>query len=177
MSLSDLKKILTPPDLPLETSDLVGWAMVEKNLNTSLPKDYKDFINCYGTGSIDNFLWIFNPFSINENINLLNRLQIETESFRYIREYADEDLPYQMYPHKNGLLPLGATDTGDILFWQVADTADMWSIVISEARTQEYERFAMDLVLFLIKLLSRKIKSQIFPKNFPSKSISFISIC
>ena len=45
MSLSDLKKILTPPDLPLETSDLVGWAMVEKNLNTSLPKDYKDFID------------------------------------------------------------------------------------------------------------------------------------
>lgn len=45
-----------------------------KNLGMILPLDYKKFINKYGTGSINDFIWILNPFSENENLNLIKKV-------------------------------------------------------------------------------------------------------
>ncbi|MFS2134301.1 hypothetical protein ACCD04_30845, partial [Telluria sp. Tellsp131] len=47
----------------------------------------------FGTGKIDNFLWIFNPFSQNENINLTT-LQLVDRA-----DHASRHLDY----HANGV--------------------------------------------------------------------------
>lgn len=41
-----------------------GWSKIETKLGTSLPEDYKNFIKTYGTGGIDNFIWILTPFCL-----------------------------------------------------------------------------------------------------------------
>lgn len=48
-----LKIILPPPSNSSNTGNSEGWSELENNLGSLLPKDYKDFINTYGTGGID----------------------------------------------------------------------------------------------------------------------------
>jgi len=60
--LEELKKILIPPLKPFQTGDRNGWDELESSLGTLLPQ-YKDFISIYGTGAIDNFIWVLTPFT------------------------------------------------------------------------------------------------------------------
>ena len=41
----------------------------------TIPSDYIEFINEYGTGRIADFIVIFNPFSKNEDVNFFEQTQ------------------------------------------------------------------------------------------------------
>ena len=56
MSLESLLTVLTPPANPAEPPTPEGWNDVEARLE-ELPHDYKAFIQHFGSGTIDNFLW------------------------------------------------------------------------------------------------------------------------
>ncbi|WP_250655561.1 SMI1/KNR4 family protein [Alkalimarinus coralli] len=176
-NITKLKQLLTPPSCSLEVPSDPLWSEIEKKLGIQLPNDYKEFVSSYGSGSVDDFLWVFNPFSENPNINLFERLTTETETFEYLKKSGNETLLFSMYPEKRGLLPLGATDNGDVLFWQVGGNPSTWPIVINAARQAEYEKYEITLVDFLIKTLTGGIKSNIFPSDFPCDRPLFNSAC
>ena len=64
---------MRPPVAPVETPSAIGWQSVEATMRIELPSDYKEFIAYYGTGAVDNFLVVLNPFSCNDNLNLIKR--------------------------------------------------------------------------------------------------------
>lgn len=39
------------------------WDIIENKMNFKFPQDYKEFIDIYGEGGINGFLWILSPFS------------------------------------------------------------------------------------------------------------------
>jgi hypothetical protein len=53
--LRALAQHLPPPPAPLEVPTKAAWAAAERAL-APLPEDYKEFVETYGTGSIDGFL-------------------------------------------------------------------------------------------------------------------------
>lgn len=169
MSVSDIVSLMTPPQMPNEAPMNGEWPESEAKLGTSLPTDYKEFINLFGTGKIDNFLWIFNPFSQNENLNLEAQLHTQLTALSELQTYG-EILPYRLFPEQDGIFPFASTENGDILFWQTKGMPDEWTVVVNEARSPEWEMFAMTMSEFLLKTLKRQIHPKAFPSAFPSSS-------
>ncbi|MGY2798775.1 hypothetical protein ACVWV0_002951 [Ewingella americana] len=71
MSIADLKNILTPPNMPKETSDGKKWPVIDEGVFFS--KDYIDFIDAYGTGRIADFIDLFNPFTKKTDLNFFEQ--------------------------------------------------------------------------------------------------------
>ncbi|RAW96249.1 SMI1/KNR4 family protein [Photorhabdus sp. S8-52] len=160
MSIFNLKTILPPPVSPNEAGQKEKWPLIDNNYH--FPNDFIEFINCYGTGRIANFINIFNPFSENDNLNFFNQKDLIIEDFNYLIEDDKDYYQFSLYPNKDGLLPIGVTDNGD-----------SWKIAIIASRSPEVEYRQENLTSFLEGVLSKKIKCMSFPDNFPPNNIAF----
>ena len=167
MSLYSLSGILTAPSNPAELPVSSDWTAIENQIG-KLPTDYKHFLERFGSGTIDNFLWILNPFSRNKYGNLLTVMEPVLSALKELRD-SGEDSPYPLHPESGGLLPFGKTDNGDALFWQTVGEPDRWPIVVNAARDPTYEKFESDMTDFLAGILSRHVRCSIFPDDFPSQ--------
>jgi hypothetical protein len=173
MSVIDLAKLITPPSSPNEVPQQHEWPQIEAQLGTSLPADYKDFVSLYGTGKIDNFLWIFNPSSQNENINLATQFRVQLSALSELQAYG-EVLPYKLFPEPDGVFPFAITDNGDVLYWKTSGSPDTWTVLVNEARSPDWEAFDLVMTVFLSKVLSRQIHPRAFPNVFPSSAPAFV---
>ena len=174
MSINLLTNVIEPPQKAVEAKG--DWSAVESELGISVPDDYKDFIETYGTGRFDDFLNVLNPFSKIDNLNLIIQKEPILDSLAELRDTFGEDIPYNLFPAANGLLPFAGTDNGDTLFWQTNEQPDQWTIVVKDSREPEYQEYKENITSFLAKLFSREIICKIFPKDFPSSAPTFESI-
>jgi hypothetical protein len=174
----DLKGILKPPLQPQE--HIVDWDMVQGALQTPLPVDYKDFIERYGTGRIDGFLWVLSPVADNPNINLLKHGRVILRTLRDHRTAvasSKRPVPFAAFPEPGGLLPWGYTDNGDACYWKTGDAdPNLWRVVVNDGRGSMWEQFEGSMTTFLGALLSRRHESQILTdEGFPSHAVRFDS--
>jgi hypothetical protein len=158
-----------------ECSSAREWPKIESAIGITLPNDYKGYINTFGTGCIGGFLWVFNPFSQNENLNLLKQIQKQLDILSVLKNELGKECPYPLFPESGGLLPWGITDNGNVLFWRTIGSADDWNVVIGEGRGPEYEEFADTVTNFLRKLIVGDIESRIIPHDFLNRSVLFLS--
>jgi hypothetical protein len=169
--LDALTRVIRPPAPSAERPDDEAWQSVESKLGTKLPVDYKEFITRYGTGAVDNFLWVFNPFSHNRYLNLLDAGKAQLDALRHLRY---ERVPYPLYPDTNGILPWGITDNGDVLYWLCKGDASNWLIVVNESRGPRWREFQLSTCEFLVALVTRELVVDVFPDDFPSESPEFV---
>jgi len=174
MTVESLSKLITLPALPVDCGSVEGWQRIEESLSTALPNDYKKYINRFGSGSIGRFLWPFNPFSRNENLNLIEQVKIRLNALQVLKDRFSEKHPYPLYPEMGGLLPWGATDNGDVLFWLTDGKPDDWIVVINESRGPKFEKFEETTTSFLSKLITGDIVSNIIPNDFLDKDALFV---
>lgn len=168
MSIDKLKQILKPPNYRT-LNDQKSFEYIERQLGSSLPTDYKDFVLIYGVGLIDDFIWVFSPFVENENLNFMSKKDDILESYKLLKSQFPNDYRHNIYPDCNGLLPWGITENGDELFWLVNGIPEHWKVVVYGSRSEEYIEYNCTLTEFLYKLLTRKIKCRLFPDEFPNK--------
>lgn len=166
---------MPPPANPQEIPSAEEFRNAERVLS-KLPADYKEFLCCYGTGSVDGFIWIFSPSATSSNLNLFNQAKRQIEVFRDLGHSEPALKKYPLFPEPDGLLPVGITDNGDALFWRTAERPDDWEIVITAAREPKTDVFHGNLVAFLSDLLKGVFRSTIFPTDFPSSKPQFIPI-
>ena len=58
--------------LPLAVSGRSkDWDLVARQLGTELPDDYKQFIELFGGGYLDEHLWVLEPGCVNEHYDLV----------------------------------------------------------------------------------------------------------
>lgn len=169
-SLNELMKLLPPPSSAVESADAVAWASFEQSFGTALPLDYKQFVTIYGTGAIDGFLWILNPFSKTGYLNLVEEGRAKLKSLKALR---NEIVPYPLYPEPNGLLPCGVSDNGDVIFWRCSGDPSEWNLVLNEGRGPRWREYKVSLADFLTRLISRTLIVDIFPNDFPSHDPAF----
>jgi SMI1-KNR4 cell-wall len=166
MALDDLLAVMPAPGAPFEVPSADAWASIEQRIGATLPKDYKQFIEIYGSGQIAKFIWIFNPFSLNENLNLEKQIETQSQVLSELEGHG-EKVPYKSFPVPGGVLPFGVTDNGDLMFWETIGDSSVWPVLINESRAPEWETFDMPMSKFLARILAGKLKPNIFPKNFP----------
>jgi hypothetical protein len=168
MCLSSLLQILEKPLQPQEVGDADNWPTIERRLGTGLPEDFKGFIHSFGTGTIDGFLVVFNPFSLNRYANLLERGRAELEAFATSKKQFPQYYMHEVYPSQGGILPFGSTDNGDVIYWKTAGTPDEWSVVAYESRGPKCFEFNGNMTEFLRGVLTRTVECDVFPRSFPS---------
>lgn len=159
MSIENLIKAVPPPAAPFEAFR-GPWEVIEADLETSLPQDYKDFARLYGSGYFMEFLGIHIPNTQNPNTRLEWQAQVVRDGFRTLTE---EYCPYPMWPDPGGLLPFGGTDDGDEFFWRMRGLPDDWRVVIWDRGFGSFEELDCDLTDFLAGLAT----GEILPKDWP----------
>ena len=181
MNLELLTRFILPPSEPHETKTPKAWEKIEQRLGILLPPDYKAFIDCYGTGSFDDFIIVYNPFAENEYLNLffaLDTLHQADQQTQLPGESAWTAVhPFELYPEPEGLLPWGCTtNLGDMFFWQIEGPPETWETVFYNLRNGEYEVWKYPLTEFLYRLLTRQIESVLLPEDFPQsdQQIAFV---
>lgn len=174
--IEHLCQVMPPPETPNEAGSLDEFLTIERELGVTLPQDYKEYIIRFGTGYIGGFLWIFNPFTQKESLNFLHQKNTRLDALRVIKEkYGDEECPYPLYPEAGGLLPWGATDNANVLYWLTIGRSDNWTVVINESRGPLFEEYQESMTSYLTKLISGNISSKIIPPRFINKKSLFVS--
>lgn len=175
MSIDRLEIVISPPDNPAEVPTNEVWREVEHDL-AKLPNDYKDFINRYGTGCIDSFIWVFNPASSNNNLNLGVQVRLYAETLKNLNESGMEPR-IVVFPTPHGVLPFGVTDNGDVLFWETNREPDSWAVAVLESRSWlPLLKFEMNMTSFLAGVSEGSIVCDAFPEDFPSPDPGFVAI-
>ena len=167
MGIDSLKTILSPPVDPQEVALTDDWEAIEKQLSTPLPKDYKAFVRAYGTGTINHFIVVYNPFSRNKFVRLVERGQRLLQSLATLISDFPEYYPHVVYPAPGGLLPFAGTDNGDVFYWQTIGTPEKWTVRVLESRGPDYYDFAGQMTDFLESLLTKSIQCDVLPQSFP----------
>jgi SUKH superfamily protein len=170
--MQTLHSILPRPASPVEIPSEADWKDVAQTIG-AVPEDYREFLRAYGTGSIDRFVWIFNPASRNPNLNLFHQVPRQVAAFRELVATGCEAKVYPIFPEPAGLLPFGITDNGDVLLWHRNGMPKDWSVVLSASRSPTYEEFDSSMTGFLTAVLKNEINSRVLPAGFPSSSPVF----
>ncbi|MBI5722446.1 MAG: SMI1/KNR4 family protein [Planctomycetes bacterium] len=170
MNEKRIQILLACPEMVRELPSPEDWASVECKW-CRLPADFKAFVSDYGTGCIDNFVWVFNPASQNENLNLSQQITQQLTAFK-----GTETLGLSLFPTKEGILPFGMTDNGDLLAWKVTGQADAWPVVIIDSRVPDYQEFEMGFSDFMYVILTKEVVCRIFPTDFPSDHPAFVPV-
>jgi len=173
VSIAVLKRLVVPPSSPLEVPLSPPWDNLEQTIGTPLPNDFKACVETFGSGSFDNFLWVLNPFSANPHLRLADQIKRTLGALRELKSDDPEELPYSLFPEDEGLLPWGMTDNGDGLYWHTGGDTSRWTVVVNAARDPECEEFPLGLTDFLVQILSKKVRSDIFPGDFPHTNPAF----
>jgi hypothetical protein len=119
---------------------------------------------------------VLNPSSKSVNINLLEASRDPSDTLRDARDDG-ELIPYALYPDSGGLLPVAATDNGDIIYWLTRGDAADWIIVVNGSRSDDYEEFECNLTAFLKGLIDKSIICNIFPDDsFSEVDAGFIPV-
>ncbi|MEU7184558.1 SMI1/KNR4 family protein [Streptomyces sp. NPDC045369] len=165
MSIRRLREVVTPP---VRNSDReYSWETIEADLQFPLPTDYKELIETYGPGSFGDFLHIYQPNSPWEQLDLKQQAEEELWALRELAEDGAH-IPYQLADPAE-LISFGRNDNGDPLFWHrpPGTHPDTWTVVVKEARSDEWFSFAGGVTEFLHAVLTGEVQVTVFPKDFP----------
>jgi len=162
MTIETLMGVIPPPREPgfIFTGP---WEPIEEELGTALPPDYKDLARIYGAGYYMEFFHVKMPRTPNPYACL------ETEVREICATCFDRaELAYPLWPDRGGLVPFGATDNGDFLFWLPRGAPEDWGIVVWDRGLQKFEVFDCDITSFIAGLAT----GEIIPKEFPEDLVT-----
>ncbi|MCA9115237.1 MAG: SMI1/KNR4 family protein [Planctomycetaceae bacterium] len=170
MAIDDLTAVVPPPTA--SGFDQRAWQATEEWLGFSLPSDFKDFAQTYGTGTFcDGFLQVYCPSSSFE----LYREFVEYQA-GVLQAHIDagvRNIPFAPYPSCPGLLAWGADENGHRLHWLTAGAANEWP-VIAESHEGDFERFDVPVTSFLAQALRNGIRpSHIWHQPFEESELNF----
>ena len=164
-AIKDLLRILPPPEIPVHAGSPEDWPAIESAIGFALPADYKQFINLYGSGGIDDWIFAFSPFFAGKYGNLQTEIASGLAALREIQDESPQIVPYPIHPEPGGLVPWACTSNGDILYWITRGPPAEWTVCVNEGRGPEWEAYPYSMVAFLVKLMNREIRVGIFPEG------------
>jgi hypothetical protein len=165
-----LLEIVQPPGR-VRSND---WAEAAGECGLALPSDYLEILSQYGSGQIDDFLWLLAPGDPTESLDLCDQLDRQSLALRQLRgdeplplgfQPAPELVPHRIYPEDGGLIPWLITDNGDVVFWKALGSPDQWTIVAMACRADEWSSFEMNADEWLHSLLTGAIEVTQFPES------------
>jgi hypothetical protein len=154
----------------LATSE--SWGPVVDAIGFALPVDYMQFIETYGSGSINDFIWVFNPFAETRTVNFLAQFPRVLGALRTMKEESPDKLPFPLMYELGGLLPWGMTTPGDILCWRTAGATGEWTTV-AYARNVGCTEFKMPMSRYLHDMLRGSFGAPVISRDFAAQAPNF----
>ncbi|MFJ2767479.1 hypothetical protein [Streptomyces sp. NPDC087300] len=146
----------------------VDWRLIENELGTPLPTDYRALAESYPTLLIDDFMVVTLPAPARER-DFVSGVRETAETLQDLAE-VDESHGHVPFPEAGGLLGWGSSLSGDQFYWQVnSSEPESWRIVVS-GRNDDWWTFDGGVVEFLVSALGRRIDLPGLPAAFPSES-------
>jgi hypothetical protein len=170
--LDGLRQLIPPPADGARPG--VDWSAVTAQLGTELPSDYIELIETYGGGRFEHYLWLLEPFSANEFYDLVRSAGERAEAFEMLWSSGEEKPSFLDAPAQR-LLPWASTDNGEFAYWLVSPGVppDRWPVVVNEARGEDWARYDLGCVAFLLATLRRTVVCDIFWDDYPADPHSF----
>jgi hypothetical protein len=169
MSLVTLEKIMKRPIVAQDALSPDRWKVVEEQLGTGLPEDYKRFLEAFGIGTINGFLVVLAPLSSNQHVDLLKRCRSELEAYETSKREFPQYYCDDVYPTPGGILPFAVTDNGEVLYWRTVGSPEQWTVTVYESRGPKKFDFDGGMTEFLVAILTGEIECDVLPRGF-SKS-------
>jgi hypothetical protein len=168
--LSQLAELLRGP-AALERS--WDWEVVEAELRTALPTDYRELVEAYGGGLLDEYLLLLEPGCPNDVYDLVKISAEREEANDSMWQF--EDRPAEMESGGNRLICWATTDNGEYLYWlvQPADNPDSRPTLVNSESGEDWERYDMTVTQFLTAVLTGEIRSEILWDRFPLPAHEF----
>lgn len=149
----------------------VDWPSVQRAVGSALPVDYRMLVELTGSVYAGGFLGMFAPGHRNPNLDLLVQIGARLGALQELkRAFGDEACPYPLWFEPGGLLPWGASDNGDVLYWRTQGHPDQWTVVVGEARGPAFEEFPLPASDFLHAFVEGRLECSIFPAGAAGKA-------
>ncbi len=171
MTIAALIQVLPPPAAPMETGPadpmeaMKAWTEFFERIGIRLPNDYQQFVRTYGTGSVNEHIHVFNPFTKNEHVNLLNQIPRNLSAFREIKGEFPEAVPFPLLYEPGGLLPWGVSIDGDVYCWLTTGLEGAWKTVVI-CRHSQAEQFSCSMTDFLAGAITGAVESYSILEDF-----------
>ncbi|MBS0262252.1 MAG: SMI1/KNR4 family protein [Planctomycetes bacterium] len=167
-SLTELMKLVPPPDDPVDVGDARAWAKIQTKLGLQFPADFRAYCDAYGSGAI------FDPgrLSITIHSPLCEIYDKAFEShcsvFREMKEFeGDEFVPYEIYPQSPGLLPWASDDNGNSVLWLTSGAPKDWTTVFNpRGGYKEWYEYSEPMTGFLVKAIRHQLDPLPWPDPF-----------
>jgi len=130
----------------------------ENFIDISLSEDYVEFVDYFGMGKIDDFIWILSPITNSKYLNMYNRKSEFLESLNYDTYISDDVYLLEML-NNSTMNVVGITENGDYIL-SVKKGKNFVTIVI-ESRFSEYEIYEFDFIEFVYKFLLDELETNI----------------
>jgi hypothetical protein len=158
---------------PVGPQTAPNWSVAEEDLHATLPTDYRELIEAYGGGLVDDYLLLLEPGCPIDVYDLLKISAEREEANDALWEY--EDKPVEMETEGSRLVCWATTDNGEYLYWliQPGDTPASRPILINSEFGEEWERYDITVTQFLTGVLNGELHTDIFFDRFPLSSHEF----
>lgn len=142
------------------------WKSIQEHYSLEFPVDYKYFIDYFGTGSIEKFLWVLNPFSENINLNFLSALYLR-DAYTEMQINFPDIYNREKFPKSGSFFHWAISDNGDSLFWCIdGNSPDQWMVGVHSSDQADEEITNLNTQEFLVKIFLGGFDSRILPSDF-----------
>ncbi|WP_254397055.1 SMI1/KNR4 family protein [Streptomyces sp. AC558_RSS880] len=145
----------------------VNWALLEAELGSALPSDFRSLAEAYPVLVIGGFLTVSVPRPGAEALWASESREDEVLHDLYER---DDTHGYIPFPQPGGLLSWGESHSGDSFYWRTSPAdPDAWPVVV-RGDNGDWSEFPVGAVEFLTGVYRRTIHVPGMPRGFPSDS-------
>ncbi|NHA00289.1 hypothetical protein G5V59_09735 [Nocardioides sp. W3-2-3] len=84
-------------------------------------------------------------------------------------------IPYDVAEESAEILPWAISDNGDVCYWvrRPESPPDLWTVVVNDNGGPDWEPFDGTATEFLAAVFTRRLRSEIFPDDFPGEDPEF----
>lgn len=143
------------------------WRVIERQMETSLPNDYKELIDRMGGGYLEEYMYILEPDCRNRHYDLVDMTDERTDVNDFF--FDEEGKPPELQAKGSFLIPWATTDNGEYLFWRClpGQHPNKWTIMINQGRDWTWEHINLNCTDFLHASLKKEVRSEILYDDFP----------
>lgn len=160
--MSQVDDIARIVGLPRSRRFTVDWQLIESDIGTALPRDYKELAGYFGPGEFLPYVTLLVPGVASPALELRRSLQ------RWQRLDA-EDLgentftPVPHFPHPGGLIPWGNSSHGEVFYWRTVGEPDDWPVLVCAATGRDFYEYQGGVVDFIHDLLTGRLRIPFIP--------------
>lgn len=141
-----------------ESTTKKDWGVIESQMETALPSDYKELIDRMGGGYMEEYMHILEPDCRYEAYDLVEFTDYTIEINE--KMWKTEGKPPELQIEGSILIPWATTDAADNLYWRClpGQHPDKWTVMVNQSR--DWEHHEMSCTEFLYAALKKELKSE-----------------